>query len=112
MDAEEHVEPHDEDVRAKITGSLTKVAVVSLNDVDDMIISRHYTGLGTEIKYIEVYLIRAHKYLGRFEVQEKSTFDVGWIHDSKFYDPPSEKDLAVYRKARITLLSALDKLWS
>lgn len=114
MDADqEHVEIHeDTNLRAKIVGGLTKVAVVSISDLDSMVISRHYTGLGSEIKYIEVYVIRTNKYLGRFETQDKSTIDAIWVNDSKHSNPPTDKDVAIFKKARMTLLGALDKLWS
>jgi hypothetical protein len=112
MDAEQDVEHQDEYSRAKLTGSLTKVASVSINDLDTLWISRNYTGLGSELKYMEVYVIRGHKYLGRFEMQLKPTFDAAWINDSQHPHPPTEKDIASFRKVRMTMLGAVDKIWS
>ena len=89
---------------------MADVAVVSVND-DHLCVVRHHDGSGGYTNLTEVYVVRAGRFLGRFEIQTTPTFDAKWDagdHPS----PATEKDLAALRKARLVLLTAVDKLWS
>lgn len=87
---------------------LTQVASISLG-TDTLWAVKHYTGAGSQSKMIDTYIIRKQKFLGRFEIQDKPTFDALW--QSSDYDAASEADLKLFRTARISLLSITDKLW-
>lgn len=102
-------EPEDRD---KLTGSLTKVASVSIGDVDTMWVVRHYTGLGATIKYIEVHVIRRRVFLGRFEVQEVPTFEVAWTPSKEHKQPATEAEVTTFRRVRMLMLGMVDKVWT
>jgi hypothetical protein len=102
-------EPTDRD---KLTGSLTKVASVSIGDVDTMWVVRHYTGLGATLKYIEVHVIRRQQFLGRFEVQEKPTFEVTWTPSTEHKKPATEAEVTNFRRVRMLMLGMVDKVWT
>lgn len=103
------LEPEDRD---KLTGSLTKVASVSIGDIDSMWVVRHYTGLGATIKYIEVHVIRKRQFLGRFEVQEKATVDAVWTPSLEHKQPATEAEITTFRRVRMLMLGMVDKVWT
>ncbi|HVI39158.1 MAG TPA: hypothetical protein VM577_00725 [Anaerovoracaceae bacterium] len=102
-----------EDDRGSITGSLVKIASICLTEVGctTMWVVRHYNGSGADAKMIEVYVIRNQKFLGRFAVQEITTFDAAWDPASEHTLPATQKDVETFRKARMQMLSLVDKFW-
>jgi hypothetical protein len=89
---------------------MTDVAVVSLND-DRICVVRHHNGSGSYTNLTEVYVVRGGRFLGRFEIQISATFDAKW-EPGDHPAPASEKEFAALRKARMLLLTAMDKLWT
>lgn len=95
----------NEELVLETAGRMTSVASITINAKDSLWIARHHTGSGM---LTEVYIQRNAKHLGRFGCQDIPTFDAAW--ESK--DKVSDAELLVFRKVRMTMLTAVDKLWS
>jgi len=108
-----------EEVRASTAGRLTATACVSINSTDTLWVVRHYTGSGSVLdedgpyitRLIEVYVIRSQRYLGRFEIEDKPTFDAKWQPALEHPKPATSKHVAKFREARMAMLTAVAKLW-
>lgn len=101
-----------ESTHDKLVSRLTRVACVSIGDSADTLWAiRHYTGSGVYTKLLEFHVIRGQKFLGRFEIQDEITFEAAW-QPAKDSQPPTNAELALFRKARMLLLGMIDKLWT
>lgn len=99
----------------------TKVATISVDELDTLYIVRHYTGLGSVIKWVSVYVLCDHSnrqsYLGCFEMQTKPSEDPVWVPSEKHLKVQKEnldlynKEVETFKRIRLIMLNALDKVW-
>lgn len=83
-------------------------ARVMVHDVDEhshIVLCRHYNGSGVFVPYVEVYVIRDNKFLGRFSKE------LVWDLSSEHKRPPTEADIKTFSNHAKVMVAMAEKLW-
>lgn len=84
-------------------------ARVMVHDIDDerdyIVLCRHYNGSGTLVPYVEIYVVREGKFLGRFSKE------FAWEASSEHKYPATESDVKTFTNHAKAMMIMAEKLW-